>query len=219
MTFVLPDDTNRLAVVGMTGSGKTHAGLWHFSLRSWDRFPWIIVDYKRDENIAKIPGLIEIDVARAPPRKAGIYVVRPIPTPEDTDRLTDFLWAVWANEYTGLYIDEGYMIGRFNPALTAVLTQGRSKRIPVIMLSQRPAYVSPFFLSESEFLQMYHLHNPADVKRMREWIPYDGPQPGEYQSIYFDVKRREVTELAPMPPMSVILDRMKARQPKVRPWI
>jgi hypothetical protein len=61
---------------------------------------------------------------------------------------------VWAQENTGIYIDEGYMLGVRNPALNACLTQGRSKRIEMMILSQRPVWMSKFVFSESNYLRL-----------------------------------------------------------------
>lgn len=216
MALQLPTDENRLAVIGMTGSGKTIGGLWHLSLRSWPSNPWIIIDYKRDASIAQIPGLTVIDVNRPPPRAAGIYAVQPMP--DEIEEIDAFLWKVWSNGNTGIFIDEGYMLDRFSKPLRAILTQGRSLRVPVIALSQRPSWISPYLLSESEYLQLYHIHNPRDIKVMREWIPYTGAMPAHnsYGSIYFSVPQARVTLLKPVPPLPTILQTIEDRRPKRR---
>lgn len=213
----LPKDSNRLAVLGMTGSGKTVAGLWHLSLRSFNRIPWVIFDFKLDGTIAKIPRLVEIDYNKKPPSKPGLYVVRP--SRHSEDEIENFLWKIWEQENIGVFIDEGYMINRYSKALRAILTQGRSKRIPVIMLSQRPSWISPFLLSESEYLQLFFMHNPRDIKTMREWVPFNGNLPREYNSIYFDVAQAKVTYLSPVPNEDHILSRFDDRLPRRRPWI
>lgn len=218
----LPDDTQRLAIVGRTGSGKTIAALWHLSKRNFaghrDSVPWIIIDYKGDENIAKIPGLQELAVTDKPPKRAGIYVIRPFPESDD-ENVHRFLMRVWENGNTGIYLDEGYMIGRFNTAYRAILTQGRSKHIPVITLSQAPAWVSPFIFRESEFVQSFHLQTPADVKRMSEFIPgadIPGLVQHKYHSYYWNVQEYELTFLKPVPKADEILDRFDDRMTRTR---
>lgn len=214
----LPDDTQRLAIVGRTGSGKTIAALWHLSKRNFDRHPWIIIDYKGDPSIAKIPGLREIDVRSNPPKHAGLYVVRPFPETDD-EALDTFLMKVWERGNTGIYLDEGYMIGRYNKSYRAILTQGRSKRIPVITLSQRPSWISPFILSESEFLQSYHLQTPRDVQRMNEFMPgadINGLVHHDYHSYYWSVPDFELCFLKPVPKLDEILDRLDDRQAQKR---
>jgi len=198
----------------MTGSGKTVFGLWCLSRRSYTTMPWIIVDYKCDPTIGAIPGLTEISVESKPPKRAGLYVVRPLPHEEE--KVDDFLWKIWARGRTGLFIDEGYMIGRFNKAYRAILTQGRSKRIPVITLSQRPAWISPFILSESEYISTFFLHTKADVERVREWIPGIRDLPTNFHSYIWSVKGRELMHLAPAPSEDEIMARFAARRPRRR---
>lgn len=217
MTFTLPTDTERHAIIGRTGSGKTVAGIWSLSLRSYDSMPWVVVDFKRDALIERIPRIVEIDWRKAPPTKPGLYVIRPFP--HSGEEVDAFLWKLWANERTGVFIDEGYMIDRFSEPLRAILTQGRSKRIPVIALSQRPSWICPFLLSESEHLQVFHLVNPRDVKTMGEWVPWREALPRDYKSIWFNVKRNRVTPLLPVPEEARILETFDKRLPQRRRWI
>lgn len=210
--ITFPDDSKHIAILGMNGSGKTVAGLWLLSNRSYDRRPWIIFDFKRDENIAKIPGLVEIDGRQGVPKRPGIYVFRPFP--DEKDRVENLLWAIWEAENCGVFIDEGYMIDRFSHGLKALLTQGRSKRTPVIMLSQRPSWINPFLLSESSYLWMFFLHNPADMKTMREWIPYSQMVPKDYTSLYYDVSNAKLTQFNPVPNIPHIMQTFKMRMPK-----
>jgi hypothetical protein len=213
----LPNDTQRHAIVGRTGSGKTQAALWHLQKRDYTSKPWIIIDYKGDENIAKIPGLRDIGIKEKPPRHRGLYVVRPLP--DIDDEAVDLLMKrIWENENTGVYLDEGYMIGRFNKYFRTLLTQGRSKHIPVITLSQAPAWVSPFIFRESEFIQSFHLQTPDDAKRIRQFMPNaDIENLDDYHSYYWNVLDRELTYLGPVPKLNEILNRFDSKR-AVRKW-
>lgn len=212
----LPDNTQRLAIVGRTGSGKTVAALWHLSQRDFDRHPWLIIDYKHDNSIDQIPGLQEIAVTDKPPKRAGLYVVRPFPEVDD-DALETMLMKVWERGKTGIYLDEGYMIGRFNKSYRAILTQGRSKHIPVITLSQRPAWISPFIFSESEFIQSYHLQTPRDIARMQEFMPgADIARLPDYHSYYWSVPDFEMVFLKPVPKLPEILNRFEDKMVRHR---
>ena len=213
-----PNDGHRHAIVGMTGSGKTVFGMSMLSRRSFDKKPWIIFDSKRDKLIRDIPHLNEISLAdRKLPRKAGLYVVRPVPG--QSEDIEKWLWKLWGQEKTGLFIDEGYSIHPRSPALQAVLTQGRSKRIPVIALSQRPAHVSPFILSESDFISVFYLQTPQDVERVQEYLPHDkhaNPiDPSElpnHHSFWWHGAHREFARFGPCEDENSILNRFDTRK-------
>ncbi len=213
----LPNDEERHAIVGSTGSGKTQFGVWSLSMRSFDRIPWIIVDFKHDSLIGDIPRLTEIDVTGRIPKHRGLYVVRPTPADIDDGLVTTFLFNVWERERTGLFIDEGYMINRLDKGLRTVLTQGRSKRIPVISLSQRPAHISPWLLSESEFKTVFYLEHPADIDRMNEWMPQnDASKLPDYHSYWYQRDGRIFKRMLPCPNKDEIIENFKRRN--VRRW-
>lgn len=216
----MPDDGHRHAIFGMTGMGKTVFGLWHLSRRSYDVKPWIIIDFKRDDVIAQIPRLEEISIHDRIPSRPGLYVVRPEPADADDGHVTEFFYRVWRKENTGLFIDEGYMIKQNDRGLRAVLTQGRSKRIPVIALSQRPAWVSPFILSESEFKSIFFLQTPADIDRVREWLPHANEHGkrvnpstlAPHNSYWYCLTTREIRTFGPCPDEGEVLDIFDARR-------
>jgi hypothetical protein len=213
-----PNDTQRHAIIGKTGEGKTQAALWALEKRSYLKMPWVIIDFKGDDLIRKIPGLVQIDVRHKPPKKPGLYVVRPH-SGRDDELLDDWMMDVWGNGKTGILLDEGYMIGRFNAAYRTLLTQGRSKHIPIITLSQQPTWISPFILSESEFIQSFFLHKPADIKKMTEFMQGARVDSLEkYHSYYYDVGARALLHLAPVPKLSEILARFDDKR-AIRRWI
>lgn len=213
MVIHFPNDTERLAIYGQTGSGKTVKGLWHLEGRSWLKMPWTIFDFKCDPTIAKIPRLEEIDIRKPPPHHAGLYVVRPVPENDDA-AVERYLWDVWRDERHGLFVDEAYMMGRTNKGWNAVLTQGRSKRIPVIGLSQRPSWLSPFFMSEANYHEVMHIENPADEERLRQWIRGFQPTARDYHSQYYDVARGRLTSFSPCPDEDEILNRFGDKMPR-----
>ncbi len=216
MNLTAPGSSHRTVIIGRTGSGKTQAGLFHLSSQDFHKRPWIIFDWKGDKLIAKIKPTW-IDIRKDPPRKPGLYVVRPLPNDEKT--VTSYLWKVWANEKTGLYIDEGFMMGRFNAAYRAILTQGRSKHIPVITLTQRPAWLDQFVFTEANFFQVFHLNALKDRIRVAEFVPsFDTRKQFEpYHSIWYDVDNHHSAELRPVPSASSIVAAFKARVvPSVR---
>jgi len=217
----LPDETNRLAIVGATGSGKTQAALWHLSMRDFDRRPWLIYNFKTDKSIDGIPHAQNIGLDEVP-IQAGIYITHP--HPDQGDEVENQMWAVWEKQNTGIYVDEGYMVGRQNPAFRALLTQGRSREIPMITLSQRPVWLDPFILSESEYYQVFRLNHLRDRQKVEEFIP--NPKDSkihpirerlpEYHSYYYDVGLDKLTVLKPVPDITKIHATFERRLARVR---
>lgn len=215
----LPNDSHRTTIVGKTGSGKTVAGVWHLSKRAYDKMPWIVLDYKRDKLIARLPAT-EISVTDKVPDKPGIYILRPHIT--DDDEVEAFLWKMWQRGNVGLYVDEGYMLpyGGKSEALSAILTQGRSLKIPTIILSQRPVWLSRFVISEADFLQVFWLSDIRDRKTLTGVMP---PQVlervGKYHSNYYDVGDDKLVTLSPVPNEDIIVASFKdVREKKKLLW-
>lgn len=210
--FHLPNDSQRHAIYGKTGSGKTIAGLWALEKRDFIKRRWEILDFKRDKSIASIPRLEELDIGEPIGKHPGLYVRRPIPG--DHDPVDGYLWRLHARGKCGLFVDEGYEINRLSKAWRSVLTQGRSLRIPVITLSQRPAWLSPFLMSEMDFHQVFFLQNPADVDKIKEWVPGLGPLKQDYHSYYYDVPKNALTFLAPVPDEAELMNRYDSKMPR-----
>ncbi len=217
-----PDDTQRLLEIGRTGSGKTQAACNELSFRSFDAMPWVIFDTKGDPFINKISQIEGVKILKMneQPGKNGLYIVRPrVDEEEETD---EFLWRIHSRGRVGLYFDEGYMI-RKTDALNASLTQGRSKRIPIILLAQRPAWLTKFAFTEADFFQIFHLNNKQDRKTVQEFIPGDRAdletRLREYYSLWYDVKSDQITEFRPVPPADEILQTFKARLVPERVYI
>jgi hypothetical protein len=211
-----PDDTNRHAIIGATGSGKTQAALWHLSHRNFHTQPWLVYNFKGDESIDGIPHARRIGVEEIPV-KPGIYITDPHPA--QVDEVEAQMWAIWKKGETGVYVDEGYMIGRNNQAFRSLLTQGRSKRIPMMVLSQRPVWLDRFVFSESEYFQVFRLQHKKDVKNVQEFITTDvSKRLPEYHSYYYDVGSNTTTILKPVPDLDTIyatFDRRLRRQKQV----
>lgn len=205
----LPSNTQRIAIVGRTGSGKTQAAVWHLSMRDFTERPWIIFNFKGDDLIDSIPLTRELKLTNKAPTNPGLYIVRPMP--HEKEDLDDFLWSVWSNENTGLYFDEGYMIGNSKP-FQAILTQGRSKEIPCIVLTQRPVLVSRFVWSESDFFQVFSLTNAQDQDTIRDWMPFpdDGKIP-RFHSLYHSVSSSQTVMLRPVPERDELLTAFRKR--------
>jgi hypothetical protein len=205
MKFQLPKKDKRTTIVGSTGSGKTYLALWLLSTRDFHIRPWFIIDYKRDRNIA------ELSVHQNPPMKAGLYVIRPLVETDDL-AVEQFLWKVWANENAGLYFDEGYMLHARHPAMNALLTQGRSKYIEMIILVQRPVWCNKFYFSEANHFYVMKLTNGDDRKYMGKYL--DGTQIDRlprFRSYWYDADEQEGAQLLPVPNLPQLLEVFERR--------
>lgn len=210
----LPDDTQRLTIVGKTGEGKSQAAMWHLSRRNFHLRPWIIFDWKYDELINSIKGFQHVPIGYIPgPHERGVFVVHPTPDLDD-EIVESYMWAIHKRGNVGVYIDEGYMVKPRNPAYNALLTQGRSKRIPMINLSQRPAWVSRFVVSEAEFFQVFWLNDINDRKKIQEFMPIKMARLDPYHSYYYDVGRDKMHIFEPVPDRKEIIKSFDERLPK-----
>lgn len=216
-SFVFPDDSKRVTVIGRSGSGKTQSAVWLLSKRSYTSKPWIIFDFKREKLLNQIPFAEEITLKEKLPRYPGVYLVHPLPGQERD--IEAMLWRIHGRERIGLFVDEGYMLAKGSAAFEAVLTQGRSKEIPVIMLIQRPVKVSRFALSEAEYIQMFELTDRRDKRTVTEFMPEDLVEhelPGAYYSAWWDNPQKYKAILQPVPNSNTILNTFydRLRQPK-----
>ena len=211
----LPGKDNRLAIVGSTGTGKTQAGIFHLlkamqgDAERKEPRPWFIFDFKRDKMIGQLNAR-QLPLTGALPTDPGLYVWRPIPEDQD-DLVKDRLRKIWEQENAGVYIDEGYMMGIHNKWFNALLTQGRSKHIQMITLSQRPAWMSRFVFSESDFFQIFRLNDKRDYPNIQAMVGLDIKRHlPSYHSHWFDVAGNAGAEFAPVPGRRQIINDINA---------
>ena len=221
-----PDDTQRLVIVGTTGSGKTHAALWHLSKRNFDTKPWVVYDWKRDDFINSLPNTFELAVDAPAPQHPGLYVVHPT-NKRDDDAVEAQMGEIWEAEDIGVFVDEAYMISPKNESFGNLLTQGRSKHIPMIVCTQRPVWVDKFVFTESEFKQIFRLQSQDDMKKLEEYIPRASleyvndryPLVGKerkHWSHYYDAGEDDLRPMAPVPDQAAIRSVYTAKLSKLR---
>jgi hypothetical protein len=218
----LPTDTERIVIAGHTGSGKTLEALCHLSLRSIDARPWIILDQKGDDLVARCPVSGPLTLTDPLPEEPGLYVVRAeIDDERRRGPVEEFLLRVYERGGIGVMIDEGGMLGMHNRGLRALLTLGRSRSCPLIFLTQRPRNIDTYALSESEYLQFFNLPHPDDRDRIARFVPPDRldfdllREAGQYHSFYYDVRNDDLEIVAPCPEFTVVYDRLLTRLPRV----
>lgn len=194
MSIRLPTKNHRLIIVGKTGSGKTLAGLWHLGMA--DRsIPWVIIDYKKDASIAALNP--EPFDPRANLEAGKLYRYAPLPNDPNVEGL---LWTLWERGNVGVFVDESYMLPNAGEAMNAILTQGRSKCIPVIALTQRPVFVPRFFFSEADFFQTFWLNDQRDRKTVTSFQPEAvNERLPPFHSYYYDVGNDALNVMLPVP--------------------
>lgn len=210
----LPNTSQRMLIMGRTGSGKTRAACWHLGMRNLNFMPWIVLNHKGEQLIDSVEGAEHVDLDFVP-KKPGLYIYHPVPEVDDA-AVTSLLWKIHGRENAGIYIDEGYMVDRKDPAMQAILTQGRSKHIPMVILSQRPVWLTRFAVSEADFYQVFELTDRADRDRIKSFIPTDleewmasevnqTPKLPQFHSLYYDVGKRSLEMVLPVPNDDFIL--------------
>lgn len=212
--FVIPGPDKRLTIVGRTGSGKTQGGAFILANENYDQMPWVILDFKREALFSELGDYVrELDVTNEKTwvgiNQPGLFIVRPMIDQEE--EVEAFLWYIWDHENCGVFVDEGYMIGK-SRAYIALLTQGRSKRTPVITLTQRPVFVTQFAYSEADYLMIFKLQRPEDRKRVQDYVdkPLTKRLP-EHESYWYDVNQDRLVILRPVPRREVIISTFRNR--------
>lgn len=218
----MPTAADRTAVLGHTGSGKSVMAAWLLSWADFDKRPWVVIDYK-GEDIYRDPRIRhhirEIKLANRP-RRPGLYIVRPLP--DERDEVEDFLWGIWRRGKTGLLVDEGYMLPMPSRggAVDALLTQGRSKRVPMIVCSQRPRKMNPNVFLQANYFFVYDLIGDDDRDTLKGLARIDWKNPdahggplGDYECYWFDVRNKRTLKLLKLPGVDDIVERIAARCP------
>lgn len=202
-------------ILGSTGSGKTGMFLWNLSYQPFHLIPYVIFDYKREEHIRKIDRAREISLNELP-KYPGVYVVRPMPEIDD-DRVVNWLRAAWRRRNIGLGFDEAMMLPQTGGALSAIFTQGRSLKIPVLALSQRPVDLHRTMFSEANHVSVFALNDGRDHKTVKQYIPrFESErveQLPEHHSLWFRRRDKRTFQLSPVADWAHLPERINARLP------
>jgi hypothetical protein len=216
--FELPRDDEHTTIVGRNGTGKTQFGAWLLSAQDLKAKPWVILDYKGEELLNSIPRIRQIDFKDAP-KHPGLYILKSRPDLEDDTE--NWLWKIWEKENTGVFIDEGYMLPEIRKgAFSALLTQGRSKRTPVITLSQRPVRVDRAALSEASHLIAFDLNDRRDHKSLEEVVPTGFMKNAvpKFHARWYSVKKDFTWIVKPVPDAETIVDAINTQLEPLKRW-
>lgn len=240
-----PTDQQRTVVLGRTGSGKSQFSCALLSTRNFDEMPWTIIDFKGEDLILDILRTVNGSIKSRSgdvikhispfdpvPTKPGLYYmkVRPI---LDAPPLEAWLWKVHGEKRgtigkkyvgnMGLMIDEGYCMPQpiKGGAFDVILTQGRSLHIPVIVLYQRPVWMSRFAVAQADFFAVFEQNDVRDLKITSQFVKPVRGDNGQtitvfnelprYNCLWYDVGQGVSTVLAPAPDRQSIINLFKSR--------
>jgi len=202
-------------------------GAFLLALQDLTNKTWLVIDYKGEEIFAALERARKIGFSDVPD-EPGLYILPSRPDLED--QTENWLWRVWSHENVGLFVDEGYMLPNIQKgAFQGILTQGRSKRIPVITLTQRPVRVSPFAFSEASHVAVFDLNAKADRKTIEDrtgegfmsWRPAEYPDEKlpRFHSRWYSVKSDSKYVIKPVPEANEIVKRIDAKLRPKRTWL
>lgn len=161
----------RALILGKTGSGKTVIGAWLLSRSPGN---WVILNSKYDEFLSKIGPSVEWNVKDVLKGLKKKQVVVAHPTSFEPDELDRTLFELCeTRQPVGVFVDELMYLhkgnGRAGPGLMGLLTRGRSRHQSFIGCSQRPAFLSQFCYSESEYFGIANIKLRADWAKIIEF--------------------------------------------------
>ena len=210
--FRFPGGDERTVFIGATGSGKTTCAAWMLAHMRFDVRPWVVVDFKRERIFDEVgaPPLIGLGLNKMP-KKRGVYIVTPDPGEEAALEL--WLWRVWSHENIGLFVDEAYLMPD-GAAWRAILQQGRSKRIPVLVCTQRPVDVIRAVFSEANYYCVFRINDRRDARVVEGFVPTDVSAPRHARHwLWYDGANNRLLQMAPVPPPAVVADLLRKRIP------
>src|SRR4051812_14328842 len=153
-----------IAAVGGTGTGKTYLISKLVELRQYV----IVLRTKPDD--VKFDGFLK---ARKADALDSLYETRILLTPEHSRQMREgyeMLERVWEMGGWTVVIDELWYLEKLlklGPLVERLLTQGRSKRISVIVGMQRPAQISRFAISQCTHLFSFRVEG-RDLQTIKE---------------------------------------------------
>ncbi len=204
MSVRFPASDERTVIIGATGSGKTQFGVYLLATRDYHRRPWFILDFK-GEKLFPLLEMTPFSLGDPLPTEPGLYWIRIIPGEDEA--VSNFFLQVYNQENCGIFIDEGYMLPYQDKWFRALQTQGRSKNVEVITLTQRPARLDLTIFSEASFFCVFTVTLKDDKKRIYEFTEgLEIKRLPKYHSLWYDVGANEHVIFEPCPPADKLVE-------------
>ena len=200
----------RALIAGQTGSGKSTLANWLLK-----RSPghWVIINPKWTASYKMLPesttlkfngpqdyGKLEREMLRS-----RFVVVEPSSHAADMQTLDDILMHLHDNyRDVGVCVDELYSMhnnGRAGDGLLGWLTRGRELGQSFLGLTQRPAWISQFLFSESDYVGGMKLRMEKDRKRLADMtglLAFERELP-KHHWLWFDGGKSELRRFGPVP--------------------
>lgn len=201
LSELVPAKTDRAAIVGMTGSGKTVLTRYLLEYRQFV----VVCDPKRRVNW---PGYKVCTSLRAlVSAKGNKLVYRPNhdalkgwATGDDQELERFFEW-VYLRGNTTLYVDETYLVTRGEEMprfYHACLTQGRELGVETWSATQRPMNVPQVVLSEAEHFYAFRLNMPQDRRKVEQMCALEQELVGSLPKHYFFYAPQDGEAIGPL---------------------
>ena len=214
--FRFPRDDEHIGIFGRNGSGKTQYATFVLSERSFDVMPWYILNFKDEDLFYEIPKLKLVKIGEPVSGQPGVYMINcGVGSKKDDEELDDFFHRAWQHRNVGIFVDEGYNATGLK-WFRSCLAQGRSRRVPLMVISQRPVYMDKFVWSEASLYTAFDLNIKDDKDTANGMIPgYRNVRLPEHHSLFHDVKANRTCILKPCPDRDTIMERFRERTKQV----
>lgn len=195
----------RALAAGRTGCGKSTLARWLLK-----RSPghWVILNPKHTSAYDKLPDMVKTDGVNLAKlgqliKKHKFVVVNTVTSNHKyLDELVGYLHAEYEN--IGLCVDELYTLhnhGIAGEGLLSWLTRGRELKQSFLGLTQRPAWLSQFLFSETDYVCEMQLLMAKDRKRMYEMTeqPLMLDVQNKHYWLWYDVDKNVIRQFGPVP--------------------